>query len=69
HTLCIELAPEVFDLGDDAANFEETPQESSRQRVESAVAAYPRQAISVVFGETRADTPLGAQLTSDLERT
>jgi ferredoxin len=54
HALCIELAPEVFDLGDDIATCDETPDESLRHSVEAAVAACPRQAISVVSGETRA---------------
>ena len=69
HALCIELAPEVFDLGDDVATCDDTPDESLRQGVESAVAACPRQAISVVFGGTRDDTPLVVQPSSARERT
>ena len=69
HALCIELAPEVFDLGDDVATCDETPEESLRHTVESAVAACPRQAISVVFGGTRDGTPLVAQPSSAPERT
>ena len=69
HALCIELAPEVFDLGDDVATCDETPDETLRQGVESAVAACPRQAISVVIGGTRDDTPLVVQPSSAPERT
>ena len=69
HALCIGLAPEVFDLGDDVATCDETPEESLRHTVESAVAACPRQAISVVFGRTRDGTPLVAQPSSAPERT
>lgn len=51
HALCVEIAPEVFDLGDDiAACDEETPQ-ALRPSVEAAVAACPRQAISVITGQ------------------
>lgn len=69
HALCIELAPEVFDLGDDVATCDETPDETLRQGVESAVAACPRQAISVVVGGTRDDTPLVVRPSSAPERT
>lgn len=48
HALCIDLAPEVFDLGDDIATCTETPDESSWGDIEAAVAACPRQAISVI---------------------
>jgi ferredoxin len=48
HALCLEIAPEVFDLGDDVATCNEEPAESLRHHVEAAVAACPRQAISVV---------------------
>ncbi|OBJ08725.1 ferredoxin [Mycobacterium sp. 1165196.3] len=48
HALCVEIAPEVFDLGDDVATCEEEPGEALRHSVEAAVAACPRQAISVV---------------------
>ena len=47
HALCIDLAPAVFDLGDDIATCQETPDASSWDDVEAAVAACPRQAISV----------------------
>ncbi|OBJ24413.1 ferredoxin [Mycobacterium sp. 1245801.1] len=48
HALCVEIAPEVFDLGDDVATCEEEPGEALRHSVEAAVAACPRQAISLV---------------------
>jgi ferredoxin len=48
HALCIDLAPEVFDLGDDIATCTESPDESSWDDIEAAVAACPRQAISVI---------------------
>lgn len=44
HALCVEIAPEVFDLGDDVASCDERPPQA-------AVAACPRQAISVVNEE------------------
>jgi ferredoxin len=47
HALCIEVAPEVFDLTGDIATCDETPDESLRASVEAAVAACPRQAISL----------------------
>lgn len=52
HALCIEIAPEVFGLGDDIATCDETPDESSHRSVEAAVSACPRQAISMVVEET-----------------
>ena len=48
HALCTEIAPEVFDLGDDIATCDETPDDSLRPSVQAAVAACPRQAISMV---------------------
>jgi len=49
HALCIELTPEVFDLGDDeVASSDETPPEALRDSVDAAIAACPRQAISWV---------------------
>ncbi|OBH38601.1 ferredoxin [Mycobacterium intracellulare] len=47
HALCVEIAPEVFDLGDDVATCDEEAAEALRHSVEAAVAACPRQAISV----------------------
>jgi ferredoxin len=46
--MCIELAPEVFDLGDDIATCDQEPQDRYRDDVEAAIAACPRQAISWV---------------------
>lgn len=54
HALCVEIAPEVFDLGDDVATCDEEPPEALRPAVEAAVAACPRQAISVVTEEESA---------------
>ncbi|GAB1812504.1 hypothetical protein MUNTM_15410 [Mycobacterium sp. MUNTM1] len=51
HALCVEIAPEVFELGDDVATCDEEPGESLRHSVEAAVAACPRQAIAVVAGD------------------
>lgn len=48
HALCVEIAPEVFELGDDVATCDEEPGEALRYSVEAAVAACPRQTISVV---------------------
>jgi ferredoxin len=48
HALCIELAPEVFDLGHDIATCDQEPQDRYRDDVEAAIAACPRQAISWV---------------------
>ncbi|OBH31095.1 ferredoxin [Mycobacterium sp. E342] len=46
HALCVEIAPDVFDLGEDIATCDEEPDESLGPAVEAAVAACPRQAIS-----------------------
>lgn len=46
----MEIAPEVFELGDDVATCDEDPGEALRHSVEAAVAACPRQAISVAAG-------------------
>lgn len=51
HALCVELAPEVFELGDHVAACDGEPGEALRHSVEAAVAACPRQAISVVAGD------------------
>lgn len=49
HALCVELAPTVFDVGpDDQAICTENPPDALRERVDAAVAACPRQAITVV---------------------
>lgn len=54
HALCVDIAPEVFDLGDDIASCDERPPQALRPSVEAAVAACPRQAISVVNEEATA---------------
>lgn len=54
HALCVEIAPEVFGLGDDVATCDEAPSEALRHNVEAAVAACPRQAISVSTDEAPA---------------
>ncbi|MEY8014491.1 ferredoxin [Mycobacterium servetii] len=51
HALCVEIVPEVFELGDDIASCEETPDESLWRSVEAAEAACPRQAITVIREE------------------
>jgi ferredoxin len=48
HALCVEIAPEVFDLGDDdVANCVERPPKELLHQVRAAVDACPRGAISV----------------------
>lgn len=47
HALCIELAPEVFDLADDeVARAVPTPPARQWDNVKAAIDACPRQAIS-----------------------
>ena len=49
HALCVESAPEVFDVGpDDLATAVEHPSDATREQVDGAVAACPRQAITVI---------------------
>lgn len=49
HALCVELAPDVFEVGsDDVASCVEMPADSLREQVIAAAAACPRQAIDVV---------------------
>lgn len=50
--MCANLAPELFDLGDDckAVAIVESPAESQRSTVESAVTCCPVDAISLVGG-------------------
>jgi ferredoxin len=52
NSICMGLAPDVFEFGDDDAVtvLDETPPESLRQDVMRAVQLCPRQAISVVEG-------------------
>jgi ferredoxin len=48
HALCVELAPEVFDLGgDDVATCEEQPADALWEQVRAAVDACPRGAIAI----------------------
>jgi ferredoxin len=54
NAMCEALAPDVFELDDDdflQLNTDEVTDEN-RARVEQAVAACPRAAISIVDGET-----------------
>lgn len=46
HALCIDLAPEFFDLGDDIATCAPEINQSDWDTVEAAISACPRQAIS-----------------------
>ena len=46
HALCVDLAPEVFDLGDDVATCDGEPEVDQHANVDAAIAACPRQAIS-----------------------
>jgi ferredoxin len=51
HALCVELAADVFDVdSNDLATSVEAPADEMREQVEAAVAACPRQAISIVKG-------------------
>lgn len=51
HALCVELAAEVFDVdSSDMASCLESPADELREQVEAAVAACPRQAISILKG-------------------
>ncbi|MFD6859345.1 ferredoxin [Rhodococcus sp. NPDC060090] len=48
HALCIEIAPEIFDLpDDDVATCDEHPPEALWSKAHSAAGACPRQAISI----------------------
>ena len=49
HGLCVETAPEVFEIGDngDLHVLNETPQESLREKVDRAVRECPTGAISI----------------------
>lgn len=51
HALCVEIAPEIFDVADDdIATCDETPPEALWPKARSAASACPRQAISIVDG-------------------
>ena len=49
HGLCVEAAPEVFEIGDDGALrvLNETPPEGLRAKVDKAVRECPTGAISI----------------------
>ena len=49
HGLCVEAAPEVFEIGDDGELhiLNETPPESLRAKVKEAVTGCPTSAISI----------------------
>ena len=49
HGLCVEAAPEVFEIGDDGALrvLNETPADELREKVDKAVRECPTGAISV----------------------
>ncbi|MCK0091305.1 ferredoxin [Rhodococcus sp. F64268] len=48
HALCVEIAPEIFDLADDdIATCDEHPPAALWAKARSAVSACPRQAISI----------------------
>ena len=48
HAMCVQSAPDVFDIGDDdLAIWVEYPPEGSEKSVRAAIAACPRQAISI----------------------
>jgi len=49
HGLCVDAAPEVFEIGDDGALhvLNETPPEGLRAKVDAAVRSCPTGAISI----------------------
>ena len=49
HGLCVEAAPEVFEIGDDGNLhvLNETPPEGLRKKVDAAVRSCPTSAISI----------------------
>lgn len=53
HTLCIEIAPEIFDLADDdIATCDETPPEALWPKALAAASACPRAAVVVDDGSS-----------------
>lgn len=49
HALCVEIAPEIFDLADDdIATCNENPPESLWPKAQLAAGACPRQAVSII---------------------
>jgi len=58
HALCVEIAPEIFDLpDDDVATCDPHPPESLLPKAHAAVAACPRQAISLTSSTRKDRTP------------
>jgi ferredoxin len=55
HGICIELSPDVFDLGDSdiVTVTEESPDQQHWADVRAAVAACPRQAITLTHQEEK----------------
>jgi len=49
NAVCMKVAPEVFDVGDDdrAVLIDEDPSEDLRDKVEAAVRRCPRQALAI----------------------
>jgi ferredoxin len=55
HAMCVEIAPEIFDLADDdIATCDDSPPETLWPKAQSAISACPRQAISIVEGQPTA---------------
>lgn len=49
HALCVDLAPDVFELSDDeVATCPEQPAKEALERIRAAIDACPRQAISFI---------------------
>ncbi|MEU5841588.1 ferredoxin [Rhodococcus sp. NPDC047139] len=60
HALCVEIAPEIFDLpDDDIAVCDENPPEKLWPKAYSAASACPRQAIGIVEGIPGRPSPKG----------
>lgn len=51
HALCIELASDVFELGDEFATCSSEIDQTHWDSVEAAISACPRQAISWITSE------------------
>jgi ferredoxin len=65
HALCVEIAPEVFELGDDddVATCDTDPPEAQMPQVRAAISGCPRQAISMVdMPEHETNTREGKQI-------
>jgi ferredoxin len=57
NALCMEAAPEVFEVGEDdhLSILQEEPPESLRAKVERAVLVCPRQAIKIMRSSTEGE--------------